>query len=192
MKRFRTLVGSERYEAQCSCISCARSGTVEKAVGIDVEPLRTAAKNEQVTTRIGRLRTRGCGPTPPLIIFFACAPSSSYEKEEDKGSQLMISTPILARQELLKYLTLEPTAYKGMKRAEERRAEVLAEAAEADKSIGYARRDFASRKTKDGCTPEPEGNNHCMRKGSGENHPRFLLRSLRQPHSLASSPSEGR
>ncbi|KAK6749042.1 hypothetical protein RB195_001576 [Necator americanus] len=72
----------------------------------------------------------------------------------------------------------------------ERRAEVLAEAAEARKSIRYARRDFTSRKTRMTALRNP--NNHCIEKGDGENHLRLLLRSLRQPCSLASSPSEGR
>ncbi|KAK6734163.1 hypothetical protein RB195_017750 [Necator americanus] len=74
----------------------------------------------------------------------------------------------------------------------ERRAEVLAEAAEAGQSIRYARRDFASRRTKNDCSPEPKGNSHCIEKGDGENHLRFLLSSLRQPCPLISSPSEGR
>ncbi|KAK6730084.1 hypothetical protein RB195_006876 [Necator americanus] len=46
----------------------------------------------------------------------------------------------------------------------ERRAEVLAEAAEAGKSIRYARRDFASRKTRMTAL-EPKGNNNCFEKG---------------------------
>ncbi|KAK6762313.1 hypothetical protein RB195_023141 [Necator americanus] len=36
---------------------------------------------EQLTTRIGRLRMRRCGPTPALTIFVAYAPTSSYEEE---------------------------------------------------------------------------------------------------------------
>ncbi|ETN86585.1 hypothetical protein NECAME_05889 [Necator americanus] len=38
---------------------------------------------EQLTTRIGRLRMRRCGPTPALTIFVACAPTSSYDEEEE-------------------------------------------------------------------------------------------------------------
>ncbi|KAK6736648.1 hypothetical protein RB195_019383 [Necator americanus] len=57
----------------------------------------------------------------------------------------------------------------------ERRAEVLAEAAEAGKSIRYARRDFASSQDEDDCSPEPKGNSHCIEKGDGENHLRLLL-----------------
>ncbi|KAK6761578.1 hypothetical protein RB195_022592 [Necator americanus] len=37
---------------------------------------------EHLTTRIGRLRMRRCGPTPALTIFVAYAPTSSYEEEE--------------------------------------------------------------------------------------------------------------
>ncbi|KAK6763029.1 hypothetical protein RB195_023651 [Necator americanus] len=36
---------------------------------------------EQLTTRIGRLRMRRCGPTPALTIFVAYAPTSSYKGE---------------------------------------------------------------------------------------------------------------
>ncbi|KAK6761369.1 hypothetical protein RB195_022434 [Necator americanus] len=53
----------------------------------------------------------------------------------------------------------------------ERRAEVLAEAAEAGKSIHYAHRDGGQ--DEDDCSPEPEGNNHCIEKGDGENHLRL-------------------
>ncbi|KAK6743751.1 hypothetical protein RB195_010820 [Necator americanus] len=68
----------------------------------------------------------------------------------------------------------------------ESRAEVLAEAAEVVKSIRYARRDFTSRKTR------MTALRITIEKENGENHLRFLLRSLRQPCPLASSPSEGR
>ncbi|KAK6728260.1 hypothetical protein RB195_005726 [Necator americanus] len=37
---------------------------------------------EQLTTRIGRLRMRRCGPTPALTIFVVYAPTSSYKEEE--------------------------------------------------------------------------------------------------------------
>ncbi|KAK6739383.1 hypothetical protein RB195_008079 [Necator americanus] len=57
----------------------------------------------------------------------------------------------------------------------ERRAEVLAEAAEAGKSIRYARSRLRQSQDEDDCSPEPEGNNHCIEKGNGENHLRLLL-----------------
>ncbi|KAK6756792.1 hypothetical protein RB195_014925 [Necator americanus] len=53
---------------------------------------------------------------------------------------------------------------------EEGRAEVLAEAAEAGKSIPYARREFGQSQDEDDCSPEPKGNSHCIEKGDGENH----------------------
>ncbi|XGW29870.1 hypothetical protein V3C99_009149 [Haemonchus contortus] len=37
---------------------------------------------DSLTTRIGRLRSRRCGSTPPLTILVAYAPTSSYEEEE--------------------------------------------------------------------------------------------------------------
>ncbi|KAK6748547.1 hypothetical protein RB195_001275 [Necator americanus] len=70
----------------------------------------------------------------------------------------------------------------------ERRAEVLAEATVAGKSIRYARRDFASRKTRMTALRNPKGT--TIEKKVGENHLRLLLWSLRQPCPLASSPSE--
>ncbi|KAK6760756.1 hypothetical protein RB195_021996 [Necator americanus] len=57
----------------------------------------------------------------------------------------------------------------------ERRAEVLAEAAEAWKSIRYARRDFASRKTRMTALQNPKGTAIASRRGDGENHLRLLL-----------------
>ncbi|KAK6754448.1 hypothetical protein RB195_013447 [Necator americanus] len=54
--------------------------------GVGVLVNTSMAKNidsfEQLTTRIGRLRVRRCGPTPALTIFVAYAPTSSYEEEE--------------------------------------------------------------------------------------------------------------
>ncbi|ETN80180.1 hypothetical protein NECAME_09346, partial [Necator americanus] len=63
-------------------------GTCDSRVvgGVDVLVNTSMAKNidsfEQLTTRIGRLRMRRCGPTPDLTIFVAYAPTSSYEEEE--------------------------------------------------------------------------------------------------------------
>ncbi|KAK6736194.1 hypothetical protein RB195_019082 [Necator americanus] len=39
---------------------------------------------EQLTTRIGRLLMRRCGPTPALTIFVAYAPKSHYGEEEEE------------------------------------------------------------------------------------------------------------
>ncbi|ETN68221.1 hypothetical protein NECAME_05702 [Necator americanus] len=54
--------------------------------GVGVLVSTSIAKNidrfEQLTTRIGRLRMRRCGPTPALTIFVAYAPTSNYEEEE--------------------------------------------------------------------------------------------------------------
>ncbi|ETN78625.1 hypothetical protein NECAME_18190 [Necator americanus] len=54
--------------------------------GVGILVNTRTAKNidsfEQLTTRIGRLRMRRCGPTPALTIFVAYAPTSSYEEEE--------------------------------------------------------------------------------------------------------------
>ncbi|KAK6756202.1 hypothetical protein RB195_014540 [Necator americanus] len=54
--------------------------------GVGVLVNTSMAKNidsfEQLTTRIGCLRMRRCGPTPTSTIFIAYAPTSSYEEEE--------------------------------------------------------------------------------------------------------------
>ncbi|KAK6730406.1 hypothetical protein RB195_007089 [Necator americanus] len=54
--------------------------------GVGVLVNTSMAKNidsfEQLTTRIGRLRMRRCGPIPALTIFVAYAPTSSYEEKE--------------------------------------------------------------------------------------------------------------
>ncbi|ETN71962.1 hypothetical protein NECAME_19081, partial [Necator americanus] len=54
--------------------------------GVGVLVSTSMAKNidsfEQLTTRIGRLRMRRCGPIPALTIFVAYAPTSSYKEEE--------------------------------------------------------------------------------------------------------------
>ncbi|ETN79787.1 hypothetical protein NECAME_09620 [Necator americanus] len=54
--------------------------------GVSVLVNTSMAKNidsfEQLTTRIGRLWMRRCGPTLTLTIFVACAPTSSYEEGE--------------------------------------------------------------------------------------------------------------
>ncbi|ETN81234.1 endonuclease/exonuclease/phosphatase family protein [Necator americanus] len=54
--------------------------------GVGVLVNTSMAKNinsfEQLTTRIGRLRMRRCGPTPDLTIFVAYSPTSSYEEED--------------------------------------------------------------------------------------------------------------
>ncbi|KAK6761550.1 hypothetical protein RB195_022571 [Necator americanus] len=54
--------------------------------GVGVLVNTSMAKNidsfEQLTTRIGRLRMRRCGPIPALNIFVVYAPTSSYKEEE--------------------------------------------------------------------------------------------------------------
>ncbi|KAK6737610.1 hypothetical protein RB195_019988 [Necator americanus] len=57
--------------------------------GVGVLVNTSMAKNidsfKQLTTRIGHLRTRRCGPTPALTIFIAYAPTTSYDEEEVKA-----------------------------------------------------------------------------------------------------------
>ncbi|KAK6737549.1 hypothetical protein RB195_019948 [Necator americanus] len=57
--------------------------------GVGVLVNTNIAKNidsfEQLTTRIGRLRMRRCGPTTALTIYVAYAPTSSYEEEKNRS-----------------------------------------------------------------------------------------------------------
>ncbi|VDO71987.1 unnamed protein product [Haemonchus placei] len=48
---------------------------------------------ESLTTRIGRLRLRGCGSTPALTIFVACAPTSSYIEEQLEAFYIDLKRP---------------------------------------------------------------------------------------------------
>ncbi|KAK6734267.1 hypothetical protein RB195_017818 [Necator americanus] len=233
---------------------------------------------EQLTTRIGRLRMRRCGPTPALTICVAYAPTSSYEEEEVEafymdlekfyredhafykviigdfnakgGPRRTPEEPYIGTHGLQwndqgttinwdlfatlagfwedsamdnideEYDRLVEHLYDCAKKAEtaraagnqqltsdlarlcreainedlkERRAEVLAEAAEAGKSIRYAHRDFASRKTRMTALRNPKGTAIASRRGMEKIIYDFYSdSSLRQPCPLTSSPSEGR
>ncbi|KAK6765597.1 hypothetical protein RB195_025483 [Necator americanus] len=100
--------------------------------GVGVLVNTSMAKNidsfEQLLTRIGRLRMRRCGPTPALTIFVAYTPTNQATKE--KKSTLSIWT---WRSSTEKIIPLTREAIK--EDLQKRRVEVLAEAAEAGKSI---------------------------------------------------------
>ncbi|KAK6744058.1 hypothetical protein RB195_011013 [Necator americanus] len=87
--------------------------------GVGVLVNTSIAKNidslEQLTTRIGRLRMKRCGPTPALTIFVAYPPTSSYEEEEVEAFYMDLenSTPKLAQEERRRNFTSGPTAYNG-------------------------------------------------------------------------------
>ncbi|KAK6730379.1 hypothetical protein RB195_007068 [Necator americanus] len=218
--------------------------------GVGVLVNTSMAKNidsfEQLTTRIGCLRMRRCGPIP--AIFVAYAPTSSYEEkevevfymdlekfyQEDHAFYKVIIGDFNAKDyhqlgslryasrlledsamdnideeydRLVEHLhdcakkaesfkttkrrlslqTLELIRQRGAARAagnqeltsefarlcreairedlKERRAEVLAEAAEAGRSIRYARREFASRKTRMTALRNPKGTTIASRRG---------------------------
>ncbi|KAK6761934.1 hypothetical protein RB195_022868 [Necator americanus] len=67
---------------------CQENGTCDTrgVGGVGVLVNTSMAKNidsfEQLTTRIGRLRMRKCGPTPALTIFVGYTPTSRYEEEK--------------------------------------------------------------------------------------------------------------
>ncbi|ETN72349.1 endonuclease/exonuclease/phosphatase family protein, partial [Necator americanus] len=62
--------------------ACDSRGVGGVGVLVNTRTAKNIDSFEQLTTRIGRLRMRRCGPTPALTIFAACAPTSSYEEEE--------------------------------------------------------------------------------------------------------------
>ncbi|KAK6761708.1 hypothetical protein RB195_022695 [Necator americanus] len=85
---------------------------------------------EQLTTRIGRLQMRRCGPTPALTIFVAYAPTSSYKEEEVEAFYMELEKfyredhafykvkigDFNAKEERRRNYTSEPTAYNGTTR----------------------------------------------------------------------------
>ncbi|KAK6741921.1 hypothetical protein RB195_009663 [Necator americanus] len=62
--------------------TCDNRGVGGVGVLVNTRTAKNIDSLEQLTTRIGRLRMRRCGPTPALAIFVAYAPTSSYEEEE--------------------------------------------------------------------------------------------------------------
>ncbi|KAK6752295.1 hypothetical protein RB195_003610 [Necator americanus] len=62
--------------------TCDSRGVGEVGVLVNTSMAKNIDSFDQLTTRIGRLRMRRCGPTPALTIFVAYAPTSSYEEEE--------------------------------------------------------------------------------------------------------------
>ncbi|KAK6750784.1 hypothetical protein RB195_002634 [Necator americanus] len=63
--------------------TCDSRGVGGVGVLVNTRTAKNIDSFEQLTTRIGRLRMRRCGPTPALTIFVAYAPTSSYEEEEE-------------------------------------------------------------------------------------------------------------
>ncbi|KAK6742635.1 hypothetical protein RB195_010097 [Necator americanus] len=62
--------------------TCDSRGVGGVGVLVNMSMAKKIDPFEQLTTRIGRLRMRRCGPTPALTIFVAYATTSSYEEEE--------------------------------------------------------------------------------------------------------------
>ncbi|KAK6761086.1 hypothetical protein RB195_022233 [Necator americanus] len=61
--------------------TCDSRGVGGVGVLVNTSMAKDIDSFEQLTTRIGRLRMRRCGPTPALTICVAYAPTSSYEEE---------------------------------------------------------------------------------------------------------------
>ncbi|KAK6752319.1 hypothetical protein RB195_003626 [Necator americanus] len=58
--------------------TCDSRGVGGVGVLVNTRTAKNIDSFEQLTTRIGRVRMRRCGPTPALTIFVAYAPTSSY------------------------------------------------------------------------------------------------------------------
>ncbi|ETN72301.1 hypothetical protein NECAME_04478 [Necator americanus] len=61
--------------------ACDSRGVGGVGVLVNTSMTKNIDSFEQLTTPIGRLRKRRCGPIPALTIFVAYAPTSSYEEE---------------------------------------------------------------------------------------------------------------
>ncbi|ETN82037.1 hypothetical protein NECAME_17808, partial [Necator americanus] len=159
--------------------TCDSRGVGGVGVFVNTRTAKNIDSFEQLTTRIGRLRMRRCGPTPALTIFDLFATlagfweDSAMDNIDEEYDRLVEHLHDCAKKaesfkttkRRLSLQTLELIRQRGAARAagnqeltselaklcreaikedlKERRAEVLAEAAEAGKSICYARRDFA-------------------------------------------------
>ncbi|ETN68216.1 hypothetical protein NECAME_05697 [Necator americanus] len=62
--------------------TCDKRGVGGVGVLVNTSMAKNIDSFEELTTRIGRLRMRRCGPTPALTIFVTYAPTSSYDEEE--------------------------------------------------------------------------------------------------------------
>ncbi|ETN69854.1 hypothetical protein NECAME_15029 [Necator americanus] len=65
--------------------TCDSRGVGEVGVPVNTSMAKNIDSFEQLTTQIGRLRMRKCGPTPALTIFVAYKPSSLRWKWESPG-----------------------------------------------------------------------------------------------------------
>ncbi|KAK6755858.1 hypothetical protein RB195_014321 [Necator americanus] len=80
----RTRMAICTYNARTLASEAAIEDLMIRGVGgvdVNTSMVKNIDSFEQLTTRIGRLRMRRCGPSPALTIFVAYAPTSSYEEE---------------------------------------------------------------------------------------------------------------
>ncbi|KAK6734142.1 hypothetical protein RB195_017738 [Necator americanus] len=162
------------------------------AVGVLVS--KSKAKNidpfEQVTTLIGHLQMRRCGLTTALTNFVAYAPKSSCG--EDVEAFYMDLRALAIPEALLSTLDMGVTREAIKEDFKERRAEVLAEDAEAGKSIRSARQEFANRKTRMSALWNPygiatasgKGMEKILSRGSPETSETVLLYKKGDPHDI--------
>ncbi|ETN69398.1 endonuclease/exonuclease/phosphatase family protein [Necator americanus] len=82
MRRRHTLNAVYETGKELFLGTCDSRGVGGVGVLVNTRTAKNIDSFEQLTTPIGRLRMRRCGPTPALTIFVAYAPTSSYEEEE--------------------------------------------------------------------------------------------------------------
>ncbi|EYC16217.1 hypothetical protein Y032_0034g2865 [Ancylostoma ceylanicum] len=61
--------------------TCDSSGVGGVGALVNTNLAKNIDSFEQLTTRIGRLRLRRCGPMPALTVFIAYAATSSYDED---------------------------------------------------------------------------------------------------------------
>ncbi|ETN73679.1 hypothetical protein NECAME_00767 [Necator americanus] len=102
--------------------TCDSRGVGGVGVLVNTRTAKNIDSFEQLTTQIGRLRKRRCGPTPALTIFVAYAPTSSYEEEEVEAFYMDLEKfyreDHAFQEERRRNFTTGPTAYIGMTRRE--------------------------------------------------------------------------
>ncbi|ETN69757.1 hypothetical protein NECAME_15114 [Necator americanus] len=66
----------ELFLGKCDSRGVGGVGVLDTTMAMNIDSFK------QLTTRIGRLRMRRCGPTPALTIFVIYASTSSYREEQ--------------------------------------------------------------------------------------------------------------
>ncbi|KIH53618.1 hypothetical protein ANCDUO_16249 [Ancylostoma duodenale] len=82
MRRHRLLNATIDTGEELFLGTCDSRGVGGVGVLVNTNLVMKIDSFEQLTTRIGRLQLRRCGPIPALTIFVTYAPTSSHDEEE--------------------------------------------------------------------------------------------------------------